>query len=132
MAYMNYNWDLVSNLCFVFGSNLAGYHSAGAAYYAHQGLGAAWGVGTGRTGRCYAIPTKDGSMQTLSLDKIENFVYRFIKYAEARPGLLFVITPIGCGLAGHNREDIMQLIIDQGGPLPNMVFTASWVDLDVI
>ena len=71
-------------------------------------------------------------MQTLSLDKIENFVYRFIKYAEARPGLLFVITPIGCGLAGHNREDIMQLIIDQGGPLPNMVFTASWVDLDVI
>ena len=104
MAYMTYNWDLVSNLCFVFGSNLAGYHGAGAAYYAHQSLGAAWGAGTGRTGRCYAIPTKDGNMQTLSLDKIENFVYRFISMLR--------LAPVSC-LLSHQLVVVWLAIIER-------------------
>lgn len=43
---------------FVFGSNLAGRHGKGAALSALHYHGAEYGVGIGRTGQAYAIPTK--------------------------------------------------------------------------
>jgi len=46
---------------FIFGSNEAGRHGKGAALHARQHHGAEYGVGVGRTGDAYAIPTKDGS-----------------------------------------------------------------------
>ena len=48
---------LKPNEIFVFGSNLAGRHAGGAARIATDKFGAEWGVGVGRTGQTYAIPT---------------------------------------------------------------------------
>ena len=44
---------------FVFGSNLAGRHGAGAALAALKDHGAIYGCGEGIQGQSYAIPTKD-------------------------------------------------------------------------
>lgn len=91
---------------FVFGSNEAGFHGAGAALFAHKHKGATWGVGVGRTGDSYAIPTKDENIETLSLIDIAAFIFDFLEYAEANPELTFNVTRIGCGLAGYTDEEI--------------------------
>lgn len=94
---------------FVFGSNLAGIHGAGAALYARQHYGAVLGVGVGPTGHAYAIPTKDQRLRTLSLGAIAPHVSDFIAHAVARPRMLFQVTAIGCGLAGYKVPDIAPL-----------------------
>lgn len=86
---------------FVFGSNLAGRHGKGAALTARREWGALYGEGEGRTGRAYAIPTKDAQLRTLPLWDISVSVARFIEYARAHPELDFLVTRIGCGLAGY-------------------------------
>jgi len=91
---------------FVFGSNLAGRHGAGAALLAAQRFGAKRGVGEGPTGYCYAIPTKDENIQTLPLREINCYVIEFLNYANMNPGLTFLVTKIGCGLAGYSVEEI--------------------------
>lgn len=91
---------------FVFGSNLAGRHGKGAALFARQHYGAEYGVGEGRTGNAYAIPTKDGSLNVLPLRRIKKGVKGFLRYAKAHPELSFQLTPIGCGLAGYAYSDI--------------------------
>jgi hypothetical protein len=68
-----------TNTIFVFGSNLAGRHGKGAALCARQHHGAVYGVGVGRTGDSYAIPTKDVTLRTLPLKTIEAFVDQFIE-----------------------------------------------------
>lgn len=50
---------------FVFGSNKEGMHGGGAARIAYEEFGAKWGEGIGMTGRCYAIPTMDGSIDLI-------------------------------------------------------------------
>lgn len=96
---------------FVFGSNLAGRHGAGAALAARYKHGAIYGRGMGRQGDSYAIPTKDYDLKTLSLTRIQNFVEDFILYAEAHPELEFNVTRIGCGLAGYVDDQIAPLFI---------------------
>ena len=96
-------------MIFVFGSNKAGRHGAGAAKYARLNLGAETGVGEGLTGRCYAIPTKDENLQMLDWDEIREAVTKFIHFAEDHPEMEFKITQIGCGLAGYKREQIAAL-----------------------
>lgn len=91
---------------FVFGSNLAGRHGAGAALYAHQNCGAVYGQGVGRQGNSYAIPTKDKNIRTLGLGTISDFVEEFLEYARIHPDLQFYITRVGCGLAGYKDTDI--------------------------
>lgn len=93
-------------MIFVFGSNLAGRHGAGSAYHALIKYGAEYGVGIGRTGDAYAIPTKDHNIQTLPLKNIKVYVDGFIKYANDHPELKFQVTKIGCGLARLKEEDI--------------------------
>lgn len=66
---------------FVFGSNLAGRHGKGAALYAKQHYGAEYGIGFGKTGNAYAIPTKDQNLEVLSLDKIQHYIKNFVSYA---------------------------------------------------
>lgn len=97
---------------FVFGSNLAGRHGAGAAKFAREKRGAVYGVEEGRTGNAYAIPTKDKFLRTLTLPTIGAFVRRFIEYAEDNPGVLFQVTPIGCGLAGYKPWQIAPLFCE--------------------
>lgn len=99
---------------FVFGSNLAGIHGAGAAEYAYRELGAQWGIGEGLTGQCYAIPTKDAGIQTLPLWFIAERVGVFLSVAREHSNLTFKVTPIGTGLAGYTREEIAPMF--KGAP----------------
>ena len=112
---------------FVFGSNLAGRHGAGAAKYAVQAYGAKYGQGEGRQGRSYAIPTKDGQLRTLGLDEIEAGVRRFAQHARENHDQIFILTPIGCGLAGHNPRDIWQILHRVKLPT-NVALHPSWVN----
>ena len=115
---------------FVFGSNLAGRHGAGAARYAMEHHGAKYGVGIGRTGMAYALPTKDHALNTLSLFSIEKSIQEFIGYAEDNPDDEFLLTPIGCGLAGYRRDQIKPLIEKYNRP-SNVIYTKEWEDEDI-
>ena len=89
---------------FVFGSNLAGQHKGGAARAANMKFGAEWGVGVGLTGQAYAIPTMQGGVET-----IKPYVDEFIEFAKAHSELKFLVTRIGCGIAGFKDEQIAPL-----------------------
>lgn len=113
---------------FVFGSNLAGRHGKGAALHAVRYWGAEYGNGEGFQGNSYAIPTKDANLVTLPLEQIDVHVERFVIYAKHHPHRLFLVTPIGCGLAGYKRTQIMPLFQKTDLPL-NVVFTKDWVTI---
>lgn len=92
---------------FVFGSNLSGIHGAGAARAACLQYGAEWGVAEGMTGQSYALPTVQKKIAgPLSLEEIKAAVDRFISCASAHPEVVFFVTRVGCGLAGHLDQDI--------------------------
>jgi hypothetical protein len=93
-------------MIFVFGSNLAGRHGAGAAKFAVQNHGAVYGQGWGLQGNSFAIPTKDAEIRTLPLSFIRTYVEKFKAYAREHPEMTFQLTPIGCGLAGYKPSDI--------------------------
>lgn len=99
-------------MIFVFGSNLAGRHGKGAALFARQQRGAKYGVGVGRQGNSYAIPTKDRGLRTLPLWHIEKYVEEFLEYARQHPDETFELTPVGCGLAGYTPADIAPMFKD--------------------
>lgn len=88
---------------FVFGSNLKGIHGAGAAKFAAARYGAVRGVGEGRTGKAYALPTKAGPYETLTLKQIHTHVDTFLAHAVANPGDRFLLTKVGCGLGMRFR-----------------------------
>lgn len=99
---------------FVFGSNLAGRHGKGSARAAFLHHGAVYGVGVGRQGRAYAIPTKDGrdelslrpAYQILSLTQIQCYVEDFLQYAKICPEDTFNVVAIGCSNSGYKPEQI--------------------------
>lgn len=100
---------LEPNQIFVFGSNLKGIHGKGAAKTALK-WGAKWGQAKGLQGRTYAIPTKDASIRrTLTVEEIKPFVDEFIVFAKEHPELTFLVTEIGCGLAGYEPIKIAPL-----------------------
>ena len=92
--------ELKENEIFVFGSNLAGIHGAGAAKAAVQ-WGAVFGKGEGLQGKTYAIPTKDANIQVLTLSEIQLYVRNFIEHAKLNTDNIYLVTEIGCGLAGY-------------------------------
>jgi hypothetical protein len=85
---------------FVFGSNLLGIHKRGAALTALQKHGAILGQGIGLQGNSYAIPTKVNPRRSLELVCINKFVADFLQYAHYTPDNIYMVTKIGCGLAG--------------------------------
>ncbi len=98
---------LKENEIFVFGSNKQGFHIGGAAHFALLNFGAIYGGEEGIQGQSYAIPTVDLSKNTeIPLSEIENHVDDFIDYAMRRLGLVFLVTEIGCGIAGFTPEQI--------------------------
>ena len=101
---------------FVFGSNLSGNHGRGAAKYAVQAYGARHGQAIGRQGNAYAIPIKDAKFKALPLDRIKRHVDDFLNYAHRNPGLTFLVTAVGTGLAGCRPSDIAPFF---GGAPPN-------------
>ena len=106
---------------FVFGSNLAGIHGAGAALYARKHHGAIYGQGIGLQGQSYAIPTKDARIITLPIREITKYVNQFIDFAGRSPSMAFMVTRIGCGLAGYTDIQIAPLFKDatENCVLPN-------------
>lgn len=102
---------LPENHIFVFGSNILGYHIGGAAKTAVQ-WGAVHGVGFGRQGRTYAIPTIDTIGKTMAPYKIKVFVTEFIEFAKLFPEFNFLVTEIGCGIARMTPDIIALLFID--------------------
>jgi hypothetical protein len=102
----DYIKSLAQKEIFVFGSNQSGRHGKGAAKTA-LGWGAVWGQAEGLQGRTYGIPTKNSSItRTLDLDEIKPYVDRFIDFAKTRPDLIFLVTEVGCGLAGLRPKDV--------------------------
>lgn len=113
--------DYPENAIFVFGSNWAGRHGAGAALHAKQHWGAMQGVGMGRTGKAYALPTKDANIKTLELSRIYfGSVLPWQKYVKEHPELLFLMTKVGCGLAGYTVEQVGPLF--RGTSHPNIIW----------
>lgn len=113
-----------SNLIFVFGSNEAGRHGAGAARVALKQYGARLGVGCGHVGNSYAIPTKDFGINTLPIDHIRDYVDQFIRYARDNPKLQFKVTKIGCGLAGYSDSVVAPLFWSAPS---NCLFDSDWL-----
>ena len=103
---------MTSTKIFVFGSNLAGIHGAGAALTARHQHGALLGVAEGRTGNAYAIPTKDRNMYQRPLADVAKSVQTFIEYAAQHSELTFEVTRVGCGLAGFDPLQIIPLFKD--------------------
>jgi Mg-chelatase subunit ChlD len=105
---------------FVFGSNAEGYHDGGAAHFAMERFGAIYGQGRGLQGRSYAIPTMSGSLQEIAYE-----VQDFILFADQHPELTFLVTRIGCGIAGYTDRDIAPLFAGAYS-LPNVYLPAEF------
>lgn len=91
---------------FVFGSNVRGKHYGGAAAFAVGRFGAIMGQGEGLQGHSYAIPTMEG------MDNMRAAVERFVAFAKEHPELSFLVTPIGCGIAGYTPEEVAPLFAE--------------------
>lgn len=110
---------------FVFGSNLAGRHGAGAAKTAVTKFGAIYGQGIGLQGQSYGIPTKSKNLKSLPLEEIEKYVNEFIDFAKNNKDKIFYVTRIGCGLAGYTDNQIKPMFI---GKIPNnVVLPTEWL-----
>ena len=102
-----YITELKENEVFVFGSNLEGLHGGGAARIAYKEFGAIWGQGVGLQGQSYGIPTMHGGVVV-----IKPYVDEFVNFAKSHPELKFLVTRIGCGIAGFTDEEIAPLFKD--------------------
>jgi hypothetical protein len=105
---------------FVFGSNLRGMHAGGAARAAYHKFGDVMGQGVGLQGQSYAIPTMQGGVET-----IKPYVDEFIDFARQHPELTFLVTRIGCGIAGFRDEEIAPLFAE-AHQLSNVVLPPNW------
>ena len=105
---------------FVFGSNLSGFHGGGAARIAADKFGAVWGQGVGLQGQSYAIPTMQGGIET-----IKPYVDEFITFAAQHPELTFLVTKIGCGIAGFKETEIAPLFA-KARDMDNVVLPMGW------
>ena len=114
--------ELKENELFVFGSNLEGSHDGGAAKLAYNRFGAVWGLGTGIQGRSYAIPTMQGGVEN-----IRPYVAAFIQFAKQNTTLTFLVTRIGCGIAGFRDEEIAPLFED-ALDLENVILPKEFVE----
>ena len=112
--------ELQPNEIFVFGSNLKGMHSGGAAYIAYRKFGAIMGQGVGLQGQSYGIPTMQGGVET-----IRPYVDEFIEFAKEHPELTFLVTRIGCGIAGFTDDEISPLF-EKAHDVENIVLPPNW------
>lgn len=115
--------ELAPDEIFVFGSNLAGHHGGGAARVALDRFGAQWGVGEWIQGQSYAIPTMQGGVET-----IKPYVDRFLDLAYEWDQNTFLVTRIGCGIAGFTPEQIAPLF-DRALDMYNVVLPRDFYDI---
>ncbi|MBQ5550102.1 MAG: hypothetical protein IIT32_03485 [Bacteroidales bacterium] len=119
----NHISQLAANEVFVFGSNLQGHHYGGAARIANEKFGAIFGQGVGLQGQSYAIPTMQGGVET-----IRPYVDEFIEFAKQHPELIFLVTRIGCGIAGFKDSEIAPLFRGAIG-IENIALPQSFMDV---
>ena len=112
--------ELKENEIFVFGSNLQGMHGGGAARIAYEKFGAIWGQGVGLQGQSYGIPTMHGGV-----DAIKPYVDEFIEFAKSHPEMIFLVTRIGCGIAGF-RDEEMATLFENAKELENICLPKSF------
>ena len=112
---------LGENEIFVFGSNIQGSHGGGAAWYAYKQFGAEWGVGEGLTGRTYALPTMEGKAS------LKKAVDHFIACAKEHPELTFLVTAVGCGIAGYTPNEVAPLF-REATSLENVYLPQVFID----
>lgn len=112
--------SLAPNKIFVFGSNLSGMHGGGAAWVAYRKFGAIMGQGVGLQGQSYGIPTMQGGVET-----IRPYVDEFIGFAKSHPELTFLVTRIGCGIAGFDDAEIAPLF-EAAHEVDNIVLPPHW------
>ncbi len=112
--------DLKANEVFVFGSNLDGAHGGGAAKIARARFGAIWGQGVGLQGQSYGIPTMHGGVE-----EIKPYVDEFIEFARSHPELTFLVTRVGCGIAGFHDSEMAPLFAEAVS-IPNIHLPESF------
>ena len=115
--------ELKDNEIFVFGSNLAGSHGGGAAWLAYERFGAVWGQGVGLQGRSYGIPTMQGGVET-----IRPYVDEFIAFAKEHREYKFLVTRIGCGIAGFTTHEMAPLFA-KAIDMENVILPKAFVDI---
>ena len=115
--------ELKENEIFVFGSNLEGMHGGGAARLAYNKFGAIWGQGVGLQGQSYGIPTMHGGVED-----IKPYVDEFIEFTKSHPELTFLVTRIGCGIAGFRDEEIAPLF-KECIEIDNVILPRSFVTI---
>lgn len=102
---------------FVFGSNREGRHGLGAALHALDQWGAVLGQDEGLQGDAYGIITKELRRwkPPVTVEEVQEGVDRFLAFAGQHPEMEFILSPIGCGLAGFCIEDIAPMFEDRPG-----------------
>lgn len=128
--YKGYTPDYIDMLLtgqiFVFGSNSLGYHTGGASGTARKKFGAIWGQAEGLQGQSYAIPVDYG--KNVRKDKeVKEAVDRFITFVKEHPELFFLVTRVGCGIAGYHDDEMAQFFID-ALELKNVSLPKSFVE----
>ena len=94
---------------FVFGSNTEGMHAGGAARMA-MNWGAIYGKAFGLQGKTFAIPTVDYTRSgKMSVDEIKKYVDEFLDFTIKNKDKKFLVTEIGCGIAGFKVSEIAPL-----------------------
>ena len=99
-------YSLGRNEIFVFGSNRLGNHIGGAANVAFREFGASWGVGEGLTSNTYALPTLDEQYNQVTMDELYESFVKFLKCVASNQDKLFLLTPVGCGIAGFDTNQV--------------------------
>lgn len=111
-------------MVFTYGSNLRGRNGKGAALFAAQHHSAAEGVGEGQSGSAYAIPTKDKQLHTLPFETVTQAIERFKAHARRHDHQDFLLTRVGCGLAGFSDDQIAPLFEDAP---ENVIQPGRWI-----
>jgi hypothetical protein len=113
---------LEPNEVFVFGSNLNGQHLGGGARQALE-FGAVMGRGQGLWGSSYAFPTLDRQMQQIPLRNLAEYRDNFYLKAIQHPELTFLLTKVGCGIAGYQEQEMKELFKVK---LSNVIYPEGW------
>lgn len=129
--YMGFTPDYIDRLLpkqvFVFGSNVLGYHTGGASGTARKKFGAVWGQAEGLQGQSYAIPVDFGK-GVRNDNEVRSAVDKFITFAKEHTELFFLVTRVGCGIAGYHDDEMAQFFKD-ALELKNVSLPKSFVDV---
>lgn len=119
------SWEI-----FVFGSNLAGKHDGGAANIAQEKFSAKSGVGEGRTGQSYAFPTLTKDGQKVAKKDLKESINKLIQSATKETSRIYLVTKVGCGIAGFGEEEMRDLFRARRDMPANIVLPKGWAHWD--